>query len=164
VGAALIHADRRTEITKLIGALHDYADAPKNIKSAQQWSPEATILAMDAVTALPPSSLDLRQPTFSLRRSCRTKSSGMCRLRCLVKSYRCIEGSSCLYLQGQSVQDTATGCLHLHRRTIPKKEAAGQCETLANLLPDYITSRSSYDNLKFLTSTFVFLSSVCPVN
>jgi hypothetical protein len=29
VGAALIHADRRTEMTKLIGAFHDYANAPK---------------------------------------------------------------------------------------------------------------------------------------
>ena len=70
-------------MTKLIGAFHDYANAPKNVKSAEQWSPETIILAMDAVTSLPLSSLDLRE-----RCSCRTKSSGMCRLRCLVKSYR----------------------------------------------------------------------------
>ena len=83
----------------------------------------------------------------------------MCRLRCLVKSYWRIEGLSCLYLLGQEDQeDTATDCLHLQRRTIPKKEAAGHCETLVNLLPDYITSRSSYKNLKFLTSIFVFFS------
>jgi hypothetical protein len=116
MGAALIYADKRTEMTKLIGAFHDYANAPKNVKSAQQWSPEATTLAMDAVTTLPPSSVNLREPTFSLRCSYRTKLSGMCRLRRLVKSYRRITGSSCLYLQGQAGQeDTAIGCLHLLR-------------------------------------------------
>lgn len=163
VGAALIHAARRTETTKLIGAIHDYANAPKNVKSAPQWSPEATILATDAVTALSPSSLDLREPTFSLCCSCRTKSSGMCRLRCLVKSYRRIEVSSCLYLRGHADQvDTATGCLHLRRRTIPKKEAAGHCETLVNLFPDYISRQVLRTRISssLLLSLFFSLQSV----
>ena len=97
---------------------HDYANAPKNVKSELQWSSEATVLATDAVTALPPSSLDLREPTFSLCCSCRTKSFGMCRLRCLVKSYRRIEVSSFLYLQGEADQvNTATDCVEeLFRR------------------------------------------------
>ena len=69
------------------------ANAPKNVTSALQWSPEDTILATDAVTALPLSSLDLWDSTFSLR---------CCRLRRLVNSYWRIERSSCLYLQGQA--------------------------------------------------------------
>jgi hypothetical protein len=36
VGAALVYADKKMEMTKLIGAFHDYANAPKNVKSAQQ--------------------------------------------------------------------------------------------------------------------------------
>jgi len=37
VGAKLIHADRQTDITKLIGAFHQYAKAPKNAFHDKQY-------------------------------------------------------------------------------------------------------------------------------
>jgi hypothetical protein len=40
VGAELFHADRRTEMTKLIVAFHDFANAPKNVYTSSTGTAE----------------------------------------------------------------------------------------------------------------------------
>jgi hypothetical protein len=39
VGAELFHADRRTDMTKLIVAFYNFANAPKTVPSNGDWMP-----------------------------------------------------------------------------------------------------------------------------
>jgi hypothetical protein len=43
VGAALTHADGRTDVTKVKGAFHDYANAPKKPLSGSSCLPVSTM-------------------------------------------------------------------------------------------------------------------------
>ena len=51
MGAKLFHANGRTGMTKLIVAIHNFANMPQNHKTLQNWSlpGHETVLAEDAL-------------------------------------------------------------------------------------------------------------------